>query len=70
MGETVLVEEENIPRGLWRIVLIIQLGTSRDAEIRAATIRMSDGHEIRRPINQLFPLEIGENETAREGTKR
>ena len=58
IGEVVIVKEENMPRGSWKIARITQLIRSEvDGIARAATLVSSNGREFRRPFRLLYPLE-------------
>ncbi|VDK27697.1 unnamed protein product [Gongylonema pulchrum] len=58
INEVVLVEEENQPRGVWKIGKIVKLYLGHGNVIRTALVRMPSGHILTRPINYLPPLEI------------
>ena len=57
-GEIVLLEEESKSRADWKVARIVETKSSRDNEIRTARVQMPNGHILVRPINQLYPLEI------------
>ena len=57
-GDIVLIKEENIPRSSWKVGRISNLLPSKDGEIRAAKLLLSNSQTITRPINHLYPLEI------------
>jgi hypothetical protein len=59
-GEIVLLQEDALPRGQWRLAKIATLKTSSDGQIRSAKICLPNQRELNRPINQLFPLEIND----------
>lgn len=42
---------------------IEQLIQSNDGEIRAAKIKISNGHVLKRPLNLLYPMEVAETAT-------
>ncbi|KHN85730.1 hypothetical protein Tcan_00522, partial [Toxocara canis] len=60
VGQIVLVHDENLPRGSWKLGKIIHLHISTDKEVRSAVIQMPNGNHLNRPINLLYPLEIEE----------
>ena len=69
IGDVVLVHEENLPRGLWRLGRIENLMPGADGNIRGAAVRITSkgqGHPIiiNRPIQRLYPLEFSKQETA------
>ena len=60
VGEVVLIKEENVPRGVWKLGKVLNISQSRDGFIRSATIRLSNGSEWKRPVSYLYPLEVSE----------
>ena len=67
-GDVVLVHEENLPRGLWRLGRIEGIEPGADGNIRAATVRVAaKGRNtllIKRPIQRLYQLEFSNQEAA------
>ena len=61
IGDIVLVEDEGA-RTLWRMAKVVNLRTSKDGEIRGATLRVAERDkkytELVRPIEQIYPVEI------------
>jgi hypothetical protein len=55
VGDVVLVIEEGIPRGQWKIAVVEETKKSVDQIVRSAKIRMN-GKLFDRPIINLFPL--------------
>jgi len=60
IGEVVLLREDGLPRGSWRIAKIVSLLPSADGQIRAAEIRLPNGTQLRRTVNFLVPLEVSQ----------
>ena len=61
VGDIVLVHD-NLPRCQWRLATVTRVIPSRkDGLERAASLRVSSGNEIRRPIKKLYPLVIPED---------
>ena len=58
VGEVVLMKEDKIPRGMWKLGKIERLNKGKDGNIRSATIYLSNGRSVQRAINQLYPMEI------------
>ena len=58
VGEVVLLEE-SLPRSKWKLCRIENLIPGADKKIRAAEIRCENGSILRRLIQQLYPLEVG-----------
>lgn len=61
-GEIVLLQDEQTPRGLWKLAKIVELPKSADNAVRSATILTVNKKLLQRPISQLYPLEISEKE--------
>ncbi|WKX95313.1 hypothetical protein Q1695_012063 [Nippostrongylus brasiliensis] len=62
VGKVVLVMDPVLPRNAWKIAKITKLKPN-SGSIREAELRTPNGRTIRRPINQLIPLEIDDDET-------
>ena len=62
VGNTVIVYDEHLPRGLWKLGRIVSVMKGRDGQIRGATVKTtsSDGRttHLNRPIQRLYPLEV------------
>ena len=65
VGEIVHIKED-APRGMWKMGKIEQLIKSNDGEIRAAKVKISNGHVLKRPLNLLYPMELAESTTHKE----
>ena len=61
-GDVVLIHDEELPRGQWRLGAIESLFKGIDGFIRAASVRThSPGGQVttlKRPIQRLYPLEV------------
>ena len=64
-GDVVIVKDEHLPRGQWKLAVVQEVLTGRDGLIRAAVVKVagSDRQQstLRRPIQLLYPLEIHSN---------
>lgn len=62
VGEVVIVHDEHLPRGLWKLGVIQDTITGQDGQIRGATVKMAKRDKqqdlLRRPIQLLYPLEF------------
>uniref|UniRef100_A0A915PBM7 DUF5641 domain-containing protein n=1 Tax=Meloidogyne floridensis TaxID=298350 RepID=A0A915PBM7_9BILA len=59
VGEIVILEEEFVPRNLWKIAKIIELLDTKDGRcVRNVKILLPNGTIVSRPINRLYPLEL------------
>ena len=60
--DVVIVHDEHLPRGLWKLGRIQETIKGRDGQIRGATIRVArrDRQQdlLHRPIQLLYPLEV------------
>jgi hypothetical protein len=58
VGEVVIVKEEGLPRGSWKLAKIQSLIKSEIDEVpRAASLISSSGRNFKRPFRLLYPLE-------------
>ena len=60
-GDLVLIHEDNVKRGLWKMGVIEELITGKDGKTRGATVRKAGKGKsefITRPLQKLVPLEI------------
>ena len=59
VGEVVILKEELVPRGRWKLGRIEELiEGSVDGVHRAAVIRTSSGKKLNRPYRMIYPLEL------------
>ena len=70
VGEVVIVHDEQLPRGLWKLGMIQETVKGRDGEVRGAVVKMAKRHAqqevLRRPIQLLYPLEVSQPMSATE----
>lgn len=68
VGDVVVVHNESLPRGLWKLGRIQEIITGRDGKIRGATVKVASQNRqhplLRRPIQLLYPLEVHSQEKA------
>ena len=73
VGEMVIVKDEHLPRGLWKLGLVQEVMRGRDGQTRAAIVKVASRdrqHSIlKRPIQLLYPLEIQYESTETSRTK-
>ena len=62
VGEIVLIKEDGVQRGCWKMGRIVEVILSKDGEIRSAKILLPSQHIINRTVNFIFPLEIAATE--------
>ena len=66
VGDVVVVHDENLPRGLWRLGRVEELMTGTDGKVRSVALKVTkrgtNPSTIRRPIQRLYPLEFNEQE--------
>uniref|UniRef100_A0A0M3IUX5 Integrase catalytic domain-containing protein n=1 Tax=Ascaris lumbricoides TaxID=6252 RepID=A0A0M3IUX5_ASCLU len=63
VGEIVIIQEDDAPRGLWKMGKVIEIGKSSDDQVRSAVLKTSTCQRLERPLNKLYPLEIWTSET-------
>ena len=77
VGNIVVVHDENLPRGLWRLGKVEELIVGADGNVRFARVRISSPNRspisVKRPLQRLYPLELssddgyGETDKQQEG---
>ncbi|KAK6757393.1 hypothetical protein RB195_015301 [Necator americanus] len=63
-------DDKNVPRGQWPLAIITTIHRTKSNIRRSATLRIANGHELQRSINQLHPLEISAKEDPRPKKSR
>ena len=61
LGDVVLVFDEKLKRGFWKLAVVERLITGKDGVVRGATVRLSEKGKskcLNRPVQRLYPLEI------------
>ena len=58
VGDLVLVEHENTPRGVWPLGLVVSVKQSADGLVRSAKLRLKNQSEIERPIHKCVLLGV------------
>ena len=65
VGDVVCLHDHKTPRQLWRLGKIERLLPGRDGHVRSAIVRVKSGNspnsEWRRPLQRLYPLEVGQD---------
>ena len=69
VGEIVLVKDETNRRGFWKLGKVQELHESHDNVTRAASVKMPNGHILRKHISHLYPLELCSETALEEGAK-
>ena len=61
-NDVVLLHEDHVPRGKWKMAKVIQLIPSKDGIVRGVKLQVGNVKEkisyVKRPIEKLYPLEI------------
>ena len=67
-GDMVLIQEENVKRGLWKTGIVKELIYGKDGQVRGAQIRKAGGkyETLNRPLQKIFPLEISSRDNDRK----
>ena len=58
IGEIVIIKDDNLPRRAWKLGRIKSYIFSKDNQIRAVKVQLSNKNILDRAINHLYPLEI------------
>ena len=58
VGDVVLIHEKSIPRSKWPLGRVMRLVTSDEGIVRGVVLKTKEG-ELKRPMNLLYPLEMG-----------
>ena len=72
VGDIVLVEEEDKPRGLWKLARVTSLITGKDGRPRGAVLHVpSSGSNgtLQRPLQRLYPLELAVHSVLQEPSR-
>ncbi|KAK0401349.1 hypothetical protein QR680_015731 [Steinernema hermaphroditum] len=56
------MEDEYQPRRNWKLGKIIDKKIGSDGNVREVTLMLGNHETVKRPVNRLIPLEIGEEE--------
>lgn len=67
-GDVVIIAEHNQKRSRWKLGIISTLIISQDNCVRAAKVKIATGNTIIRPIQDLYYLEINEQEDQQSET--
>ena len=57
VGDLVLIKQENTPRGVWPLGLVVHVSESSDGLVRSVRLRLKNKSEISRPITKCVLLE-------------
>jgi len=62
VGDIVVIHDEQLPRGLWKLGKVESLMKGHDGQVRGVTLKTTskDGQRIslNRPVQRLYPLEV------------
>eukprot|EP00794_Sanderia_malayensis_P016165 gene16165-biopygen13734 len=65
-GDLVLLREDNVKRGQWKVAIVEEIIYGKDREPRGATVRKYEKGKpsiLNRPLQRLYPLEISCNDS-------
>ena len=66
VGDVCIIVDDKLPRCRWKLARVNELITSKDSEIRGASVETVSGEGkrtlLRRPINKLVMIERGDND--------
>ena len=58
LKDIVLVEDEKLPRSMWRVGIVEELYKGEDDKVRGAAVRIPKTKSLlKRPVNRLYPIE-------------
>lgn len=57
-GDVVLINEDKLPKNLWKMGRIIEVDKGRDGKVRSCLILLPSKILLRRPVQLLYPLEV------------
>lgn len=74
-GDIVIVEVERVRRPFWKLGIVEQVIPGRDGHVRGALVKVgntdrSSNKLLCRPIQHLYPLEVGMNKEAEPDSRR
>jgi hypothetical protein len=58
VGDIVLLQQEKMPRQMWKKARIYELIPGRDGQILTVKLRLPDRNKISHPVQLFIPLEI------------
>ena len=71
VGDVVVIHEDNVKRALWKLGRVVDLIKGKDGVIRGAKVKTNSryaGGVIDRPLQKLFPLEMGRGDEENENS--
>lgn len=57
-NDIVLLLDDQLPRGCWKMVLVDKISLGEDGRVRQALVRVPGGSILKRPVSKLLPLEL------------
>lgn len=72
-GDVVVVFEDKVKRGNWKMAKVTEVIAGRDGEVRGARVRMIRNGKVvylTRPVQKLYPTEIRREEKMKENNDR
>lgn len=58
LSDVVLIIDDKLPRGRWKLAKIVEITPGRDNKVRSVMLQNSEGTLLRRAIQHICPLEI------------
>ena len=72
-GDVVVVHDENLPRGLWKLSKVEKLIPGTDGNVRCAVVKVASKGQhsvtLKRPVQRLYPLEFKGQEVSSSMTE-
>ena len=72
-GDVVIVHEDNVKRGNWKMAVVEELIARRDGVVRGARVRLAQKGRavfLSRPVQKLYPTEVKHDEGKKERKKK
>ena len=57
-GDVVLINEDKLPKHLWKMGRIKDVYVDRDGKVCSCLVMLPSRITMRRPVQQLYPLEL------------
>ena len=73
VGDIVVIHDENLPRGLWKLGTVEELMVGADGNVRSAKVKVTSGDRnsisIKRPLQRLYQLELCSEDKSEQSTE-
>jgi hypothetical protein len=59
-GQLVLLEEDGVARGQWKLARITELHHTRAGAVKTVSLKLKTGNVVKRAVDWIYPLEVGD----------